>query len=65
MESTRSDAQGSKDKETKVGQIVIELRRMTLGQRIAEMNYRPRHLEGQEEDIDMERAPRGVTHATG
>ena len=65
MESSGLDDQGKTEKESKVGQIVVELHRILLGEKRIEANYRPRHQEGQEEDVDMAGAPRDVTHSTG
>lgn len=65
MESSRLDAQGMTEKESKVGQIVVELKRVVLGNKRKEANYRSHHQEGQDEDIDMEGFWRDITHATG
>ena len=65
MESSGIDAQEGKEKESKVGQIVVELRRIILGGKRIEPNFHSGHQEGQEEDIDMAGAPRAITHATG
>ena len=65
MESSGIDGQEKKEKESKVGQIVVELRRIMLGEKRVEPNFRSSHQEGQEEDIDMAGAPRAITHATG
>ena len=65
MKSAEIDARGKTWKESKVGQIVVELHKVVLGEKRMEAHFRPRHQEGQEEDIDMEGAPRDITHATG
>lgn len=65
MESSGLDTQGKPEKECKVGQIVVELRRIVLGKKRTEANYRSPHQEGQGEDIDMEGVRRDITHATG
>ena len=65
MESSGIDAQEEKEKESKVGQIVVELRRIILGKKRIEPNFHSGHQEGQEEDIDMAGASRAITHATG
>lgn len=64
MKSSGFDAQGHTEKEGKVGQIVVELRRIILGEKSTEANYRSQHQEGQDEDIDMGVRP-DITHATG
>ncbi len=65
MESSGFDTQGKMEKESKVGQILVELRRIVLGEKRIEANYHPRHQEGQEEAADLEGAPRDIIHATG
>ncbi len=65
MESSGLDARGGTESEGKVGQIVVELQRVILGERRKEGNYRSHHQEGQDEDIDMEGVRRDITHATG
>ena len=64
-QSSGLDAQGKTEKVSKVGQIVVELQRVILGEKRVEADYRPRHTQGQDEDIDMEGAQREITHATG
>lgn len=65
MESSSFDAQEKTEKESKVGQIVVEFRRVLLGRKRSEGNYSSHHQEGQDEDIGIEGIPRDVTHATG
>ena len=65
MESSGLETQGNPEKESKVGQIVVELQRIVLGKKRTEANYRSLHQEGQGEDIDMEGVRREITHATG
>lgn len=65
MESSGFDAQGKMEKESKVGQIVVELRRVILGKQRTVANYRSHHQEGQDEDITMEGVRREITHSTG
>ena len=65
MKSSEIDAREKTGKESQVGQIVVELHRVVLGEKRLEAHFRPRHQEGQEEDVDMEQAPRDITHATG
>ena len=65
LEISGIDTQGNKEKESKVGQIVVELRRIVLGEKRIEPDFRSDHREGQEEDIDMAGAPWAITHATG
>lgn len=49
----------------KVGQIVVELRRVVVGEKKFERNYRSKHRAGQDDDIDMAEVESDVTHATG
>ena len=65
MESLGSYDQEKMEKASKVGQIVVELQRIVLGDKRLEANYRPHHREGQDEDVDMEGAPRDICHTTG
>ena len=64
MESSGFDAQEKTEKESKVGQIVVKLQRVILGEQRTASDYRSHHQEGQNEDIDMEGVQRGITHAT-
>lgn len=59
------DEQDFGNKMTKVGQIVVEIRRIVLGQKTYDHHYRSRHREGQNEDIDMVGLKPEITHATG
>ena len=65
MESSGFDAQEKTEKESKVGQIVVKLQRVILGEQRTAADCRSHHQEGQNEDIDMEGVQRGITHATG
>lgn len=65
MESSGFNDQEKTEKASKVGQIVVELQRIVLGNKRLETNYRPHHREGQDEDVDMEGAPREICHTTG
>ena len=63
MESSRFNAKWNTEKESKIGQIVVELRRILLGEKRTEAKYRSHHQEGQEEDIDI--GVRPEIHSTG
>ena len=65
MESSGFNEQGKTEKGSKVGQIVVELQRIVLGNKRLEPSYRPHHREGQDEEVDMEGVPRDIIHATG
>ncbi|KAL8997362.1 MAG: hypothetical protein Q9169_003344 [Polycauliona sp. 2 TL-2023] len=49
----------------KIGQIVVELERVRLGKKYQEHNYRPKHMEGDAEDVDMGGVGSGMIHTTG
>ncbi|KAL8665128.1 MAG: hypothetical protein Q9202_002528 [Teloschistes flavicans] len=49
----------------KVGQIVVELHRITLGRPYYEPRYRASHLDGENEDVDMEGLTNDAAHTTG
>ena len=65
MESSGFDTQEKSQKGSKVGQIVVVLQRVILGEQRTASDYRSHHQEGQTEDIDMEGVQRDITHATG
>ncbi|KAL8843318.1 MAG: hypothetical protein Q9170_000176 [Blastenia crenularia] len=48
----------------KVGQIVVELSRITLGKTFKERNYRAKHYEGDEDDMHTEGLSQDVAHTT-
>ena len=66
MQSSGLDGQNDSGSEkSKVGQIVVEIRRIRLGLKKYDPNYRPKHEEGKDVDIDMDGVESGITHATG
>ena len=65
MESSGFNDQENTEKAGKIGQIVVELQRIVLGNQRLEANYRPPHREDQDDDVDMEGAPRDICHTTG
>lgn len=50
---------------SKVGQIIVEIRRVVLGRKFYDQHYRSKHREGKDEDIKMNEVKGDVTHATG
>ena len=61
---TNEDDFGSE--KNKVGQIVVEIKRIVLGQKTYDNNYRSKHQEGRDEgDISMDGLKPEITHATG
>lgn len=49
----------------KVGQIVVELERITVGKPFYQKRWRPRHREGDDEDVSMGGIDYDVAHKTG
>ncbi|KAL8683221.1 MAG: hypothetical protein Q9186_000833 [Xanthomendoza sp. 1 TL-2023] len=49
----------------KIGQIVVELERVILGKKYHERNYRPKHYEDDQDDVNMEGVGHDVVHTTG
>lgn len=50
---------------TKVGQILVQIERVVIGKTRTDKNYRSRHQEGQDNDIDMDGVRPDITHAAG
>ncbi|KAL8954090.1 MAG: hypothetical protein Q9222_000069 [Ikaeria aurantiellina] len=46
----------------RVGQILVEVERVTLGRRFNERYYRPKHVEDDEDDLDMEGLDHQAAH---
>lgn len=69
IEAMRSSGLGREDRfvteKSKVGQIIVDLRRVRLGQKRYERRYRSKHQEGQGNDIDMVELKSDITHSTG
>lgn len=69
IEAMQSSGLGSEDdvgaEQSTVGQIVVELRRVILGNLNYNNNYRSKHQAGDGDDIDMAGMKADVTHATG
>ena len=67
LNSTILDAEaGSYTQATaKVGQIIVTLQRVKLGKKSLDLDYRPKHREGEEDDFDMDDIERDITHTTG
>jgi len=69
IEAMQSSGLGSEDsfgaERSKVGQIVVELTRVILGEKKYDKHYRSKHQEGKDDDIDMAGVNSDVTHATG
>ena len=53
------------DESGKIGQIVVVLERVVLGKKYKDYQYRPKHIEGDRDDVDMGGIGSDVVHATG
>ncbi len=59
---------GQDDKKTEkgdAGKIVVTVQRVKLGEKWNDSNYRTKHKEGEDTDVDMDGAPTDVTHTAG
>ncbi|MCJ1468417.1 hypothetical protein MMC07_007045 [Pseudocyphellaria aurata] len=48
-----------------VGQILVVIERVVLGRKWQDNHYRPKHKEGEAEDVDMAGVKNDITHTTG
>ncbi|KAL8795462.1 MAG: hypothetical protein Q9195_002051 [Heterodermia aff. obscurata] len=60
----RPDEDLKREENKKIGQIVVEIMRITIGKKKIDGDYRPRHQEGEDEDVDMERINSELSHTT-
>jgi hypothetical protein len=67
MEGTGMVAEPDIDREVrkKAGQIEVRISRVILGRKTVNYHYRPKHMEGENEDVDMDGADPELTHTTG
>lgn len=69
IEAMRSSGFGIEEefkmKQGGVGQIIVDIFRVILGEKSYDNHYRSKHQEGQDEDINMDDTKADVTHATG
>lgn len=49
----------------KAGQIEVRISRVILGRKSVNYHYRPKHIEGENEDVKMDEADAELTHTTG
>ncbi|MCJ1392585.1 hypothetical protein MMC18_005455 [Xylographa bjoerkii] len=54
-----------REEKSKVGQILVTIERVKLGERWQDTNFRAKHKEHETEDIDMTDAGKEITHTTG
>jgi hypothetical protein len=66
MNATELSAASNMRSEEKngIGQIVIVLERINVGVKWSERNYRPKHRNGQADDVDMHDLGNNITHTT-
>lgn len=64
MDATELGAEGNirNDERCTVGQIVIVVERIVLGVKWSEENYRPKHRDGQADDVNMNDLGNDITH---
>ena len=53
-----------REESKKIGQIEVTIMRITIGRKIIDRNYRPKHQEGDHDDVDMERINSELSHTT-
>ena len=61
--SAETDIEREENK--KVGQIEVKISRVVLGRKSIHYPYRPKHQEGEREDVDMDATDPELTHTTG
>lgn len=64
MNATELGAEGNirNDEKCSVGQIVIVIERIVVGAKWSEENYRPKHRDGQADDVNMDDLGNDITH---
>ena len=67
MNATELGAGGNsqKDEKSGIGQILVVIQRVILGNKWIEPNYRSKHQEGEAEDVDMDGIKNEITHSAG
>ena len=53
-----------REESKKIGQIEVTIMRITIGRKSIDGKYRPKHQEGEDDDIDMERINPELSHTT-
>lgn len=53
-----------REESKKIGQIEVTIMRVTIGRKKIDRNYRPKHQEGEDDDVDMERINSDLSHTT-
>jgi len=67
MNAADLGAEGDVEREerTKLGQIVVTIERVKLGEKWVDNRFRAKHKEGEADDIDMDGASNEITHTAG
>lgn len=67
MESTGLEPDGDikREEKSQVGQIVVEIQRVKLGEKWDDKNFRAKFKEDDVKDVDMEGANSDITHTAG
>lgn len=60
----RLDEDLKREEDKIIGQIEVTIRRITIGKKKMDRNYRPKHQQGEDEDVDIERIDSEVSHTT-
>ena len=53
-----------REESKKIGQIEVTIMRITIGKKKIDRHYRPKHQEGEDDDVDMERINSELCHTT-
>ena len=59
------DADMIKEEKNKAGQILVIIERVKLGEKWRDHEFRAKHEEGENQDVNMEDASKEITHTTG
>ena len=59
------DADMIREEKSKVGQILVVIERVKLGEKWRDNHFRAKHKEGEPQDVDMQGVGKDITHTTG
>ncbi len=54
-----------REERMKLGQILVKIERVKLGEKYIDNGYRPKHKEGDMEEVDMDAANKDIVHTAG
>ena len=60
----RLDEDLKREESKKIGQIEVTIMRINIGRKTTDRNYRPKHREGEDDDVDMEEINSELSHTT-